>query len=130
MRSTDIATTPPTASPTPGTATTCSVASPRCPGGLTNSFYANDLVAGQQQGDTRQNWTLDPAHRFRGATTAKLVNGAWANATSKLNHYGDDSDEPRWIVEDTSFGSITRNVSGPDSDLAATTPRPVTSGCS
>ncbi len=91
------------------------------PGGLTNTFYANDLVAGQQTADTKQNWTLDPAHRFRGYTTAKLVNGAWSNASSKLNHYGDDSDEARWIVEDTSLGSITRNVSGPDSDLVATT---------
>ncbi|MCW2643176.1 MAG: hypothetical protein JWP76_5482, partial [Dactylosporangium sp.] len=91
------------------------------PGGLTNTFYANDLVASQQTADTKQDWTLDPAHRFRGFTTAKLVNGAWSNASSKLNHYGDDSDEARWIVEDTSLGSITRNVSGPDSDLVATT---------
>ncbi|NJC66514.1 hypothetical protein HC028_18675, partial [Planosporangium flavigriseum] len=91
------------------------------PGGLTNTFYANDLVASQQTADTKQDWTLDPAHRFRAYTTAKLVNGSWANATSKLNHYGDDSDEARWVVEDTTLGSITRNVSGPDADLVATT---------
>jgi RHS repeat-associated protein len=91
------------------------------PGGLTNSYYANDLVAGQVLADTRQDWTLDPAQRLRAFTTANLVNGAWVNATSKLNHYGDDSDEPRWIVEDTSLGAVTRMVSGPDGDLAATT---------
>ncbi|HEX6970312.1 MAG TPA: polymorphic toxin type 17 domain-containing protein, partial [Micromonosporaceae bacterium] len=54
-------------------------------------------------------------------TTETLVDGEWVNATSKLNHYGDDSDEVRWVVEDTTLGSITRNVSGPDGDLAATT---------
>ncbi|MEU0550478.1 LamG-like jellyroll fold domain-containing protein [Micromonospora sp. NPDC005979] len=91
------------------------------PGGLTNAYYANDLVQRQQLGDSRQTWTLDPAHRFRAFTTETLVDGNWANATSKLNHYGDDSDEPRWIVEDTTLGSITRNVSGPDGDLGATT---------
>ncbi len=82
------------------------------PGGLTNSYFANDLVQRQQLGDTRQTWTLDPAHRFRAFTTETLVDDAWVNATSKLNHYGDDSDEPRWIVEDTTLGTVTRNVSG------------------
>ena len=36
------------------------------PTGLTNTFYANDLVASQTMGTDRQDWTLDPAHRFRG----------------------------------------------------------------
>ncbi|WP_405430554.1 RHS repeat-associated core domain-containing protein [Micromonospora sp. NBC_00617] len=40
---------------------------------------------------------------------------------SKLNHYGDDSDEPRWITEDVAAGDVTRNVSGPEGDLVATT---------
>ncbi|MFF0470805.1 polymorphic toxin-type HINT domain-containing protein [Micromonospora zamorensis] len=91
------------------------------PGGLVNSYFANDLVQRQQVDDARQSWTLDPAHRFRAYTTETLTDGNWVNATSKLNHYGDDSDEPRWIVEDTTLGSITRNVSGPGGDLAATT---------
>ncbi|MGW4466349.1 LamG-like jellyroll fold domain-containing protein [Micromonospora sp. NPDC004704] len=91
------------------------------PGGLTNTYYANDLIQRQQLGDSRQTWTLDPAHRFRAFTTETLVDGAWVNASSKLNHYGDDSDEVRWIIEDTTLGEITRNVSGPDGDLAATT---------
>ncbi|MEU4563770.1 LamG-like jellyroll fold domain-containing protein [Actinoplanes sp. NPDC023936] len=93
----------------------------KMPGGLTNSYYANDLIQRQQLDDSRQTWTLDPAHRFRGFTTETSVDGAWTNSTSKLNHYGDDSDEPRWTVEDTTLGTITRNVSGPDGDLAATT---------
>ncbi|WP_432990962.1 discoidin domain-containing protein [Dactylosporangium sp. CA-233914] len=90
------------------------------PGGPTNTYYANDLVAQQVLGTTKQNWTLDPSHRFRGFTTSTLVGGTWTNASSKLNHYGDDSDEPRWIVENSS-GTLTRNVSGPDTDLVATT---------
>jgi RHS repeat-associated protein len=90
------------------------------PGGLTNTYFADDLVAQQVLGTTKQNWTLDPAHRFRGFTTSTLVGGMWTNATSKLNHYGDDSDEPRWIIEDSS-ATLTRNVSGPDGDLIATT---------
>jgi RHS repeat-associated protein len=91
------------------------------PGGLTNGYFANDLVQRQQLGDSRQTWTLDPAHRFRGFTTETEVEGVWSNSSSKLNHYGDDSDEPRWTVEDTTLGSFTRNVSGPDGDLTATT---------
>ncbi|NBE82077.1 LamG-like jellyroll fold domain-containing protein [Micromonospora rubida] len=90
------------------------------PGGLTNGYFANDLVRQQQFGDSRQTWTLDPAHRFRAFATETQVNGSWVNTTFKLNHYGDDSDEVPWIVEDGT-GTITRNLSGPDGDLAATT---------
>ncbi|MFI2431196.1 DNRLRE domain-containing protein [Streptomyces sp. NPDC018693] len=90
--------------------------------GSANVYWANDLVASQTAGDTRQSWTLDPALRFEAFTTEKKqADGTWANATSKLNHYGDDSDEPRWIIEDTTQGTLTRNVSGPDGDLSATT---------
>jgi RHS repeat-associated protein len=90
--------------------------------GSANTYWANDLVASQTAGDTRQSWTLDPALRFEAFTTEKKqADGTWANATSKLNHYGDDSDEPRWIIEDTTQGTLTRNVSGPDGDLTATT---------
>lgn len=90
--------------------------------GSTNTYWDNDLVASQTVGDKRQSWSLDPAHRFTAFTTeAKQPDGTWANATSKLNHYGDDSDEPRWIIEDTTQGTLTRNVSGPDGDLTATT---------
>ncbi|RSM51625.1 hypothetical protein DMB66_41265, partial [Actinoplanes sp. ATCC 53533] len=91
------------------------------PGGLTNTYYANDLVQRQELGDARQTWTLDPAYRFRGFSTETEVDGAWIGSTSKLNHYGDDTDEVRWVVEDTAGQAFTRNVAGPDSDLAATT---------
>ncbi|MFE9439200.1 DNRLRE domain-containing protein [Streptomyces sp. NPDC006602] len=90
--------------------------------GSANTYWANDLVESQTASDTRQSWTLDPALRFEAFTTEKKqADGTWANATSKLNHYGDDSDEPRWIIEDTTQGTLTRNVSGPDGDLTATT---------
>jgi RHS repeat-associated protein len=91
------------------------------PGGLTNAYHANDLVASQQLGTSRQTWNLDPNYRIRAFTTDSLIGGNWSNATSKLNHYGDDSDEIRWIIEDTTLGSLTRMVSGPDGDLVATT---------
>jgi hypothetical protein len=51
------------------------------PGGLVNSYFANDLVQRQQLDDARQTWTLDPAHRFRAFTTETLVDGNWVNAT-------------------------------------------------
>ncbi|MGW2399589.1 DNRLRE domain-containing protein [Kitasatospora sp. NPDC001664] len=90
--------------------------------GLTNTYWANDKVASQEKGDTKQQWAVDAAHRLTAFTTAKKqADGSWANATSKLNHYGDDSDEVRWTIEDTTQGTLTRNVSGPDADLVATT---------
>ncbi|WP_326557568.1 LamG-like jellyroll fold domain-containing protein [Micromonospora sp. NBC_01796] len=91
------------------------------PDGSVNAYFANDLIQSQQLEDTRLTWTLDPALRFRGYTTETLVGGAWTGSTSKLNHYGDDSDEPRWIVEDTALGELTRIVSGPDGGVTATT---------
>ncbi|MEU2614920.1 LamG-like jellyroll fold domain-containing protein [Micromonospora sp. NPDC007271] len=91
------------------------------PGGLTNTYYVNDLIAGQQVGDAKQTWTLDPAHRFLGVTGQTLVDDAWVTSTSRLNHYADDSDDVSWVVEDTATGAVTRNVSGLDDDLVATT---------
>ncbi|WP_143193835.1 LamG-like jellyroll fold domain-containing protein [Micromonospora sp. CB01531] len=91
------------------------------PGGLSNNYYINDLIQRQTLGDTRRTWTLDAGNRLRGFTTETLVEGTWSTSSAKLNHYGDDSDEPRWTVEDSALGTITRNVSGPDGDLVATT---------
>ncbi|MCX4757042.1 ricin-type beta-trefoil lectin domain protein [Kitasatospora purpeofusca] len=92
--------------------------------GATNTYWANDRVAAQEKGDTKQEWAVDAAHRLTAFTTSKKqADGSWAGATSKLNHYGDDSDEVRWTVEDTTLGNVTRNVSGPDGDLIATTSR-------
>jgi RHS repeat-associated protein len=90
--------------------------------GVTNSYYANDLLAGQQTADKRMSWTLDPALRFRKFTTEKLVNGQWAEAVTKVNHYGADNDEPRWIAEDvTQANKVTRHVESAEGDLAVTT---------
>ncbi|MER6302978.1 ricin-type beta-trefoil lectin domain protein [Kitasatospora sp. NPDC001539] len=90
--------------------------------GATNTYWANDRVAAQEKGDTKQEWAVDAAHRLTAFTTSKKqADGTWANATSKLNHYGDDSDQVRWTVEDTTLGTLTRNVSGLDGSLVATT---------
>ncbi|MEV7600035.1 ricin-type beta-trefoil lectin domain protein [Kitasatospora sp. NPDC089797] len=90
--------------------------------GATNTYWANDKVAAQEKGDTKQEWAVDAAHRLTAFTTSKKqADGSWANATSKLNHYGDDSDIVRWTIEDTTQGNLTRNISGPDAGLAATT---------
>jgi len=92
------------------------------PAGLANSYFTNDMLAGQQLADQRMSWTLDPNQRFRQFTSEKLVNGAWANNVTKINHYGADNDEPRWTAEDlTQPDNLTRNVEAPDGDLAATT---------
>ncbi|MGV9888492.1 DNRLRE domain-containing protein [Streptomyces sp. NPDC003395] len=89
--------------------------------GSTIGYYANDLVQQQTAGTQRQTWTLDSALRRRGFTTESNASGSWTQTSSKLNHYDSDSDSPRWIVEDTATGALTRNVHGLDGGLAATT---------
>jgi len=97
------------------------------PGGQSNTYYANDLVAGQQTSMDRMSWTLDPVLRLRAFTAEKFVGGVWANAVTKVNHYGADSDEPRWIAEDvTQPANLTRNVESPEGDLAVTTGKATT----
>jgi RHS repeat-associated protein len=91
------------------------------PGGLTNTFYANDIVAGETLDTNKQNWALDPKNRFRSFTTASYDGTNWTTTASRVNHYSDDSDNPRWIIEDTATGALTRLVSGPDGTFAATT---------
>jgi RHS repeat-associated protein len=90
------------------------------PGEVSTEYYVNDLVRRRSMDDARTTWTLDPAQRFRGYTEESLVDGAWAASGTKLNHYGDDSDEPSWIVEDTATGASTRMVEGPGDELVAT----------
>ncbi|MFG3496811.1 DNRLRE domain-containing protein [Streptomyces sp. NPDC047886] len=85
------------------------------------AYYTNDLVRQQTTDTQRQTWTLDTAHRFRGWTVETHETGTWTVTASKLNHYDNDSDNPRWIVEDTSTGELTRNVESASGDLAATT---------
>ncbi|WP_079175436.1 DNRLRE domain-containing protein [Streptomyces malaysiense] len=89
--------------------------------GSTIGYYANDLVQQQTTGDQRRTWTLDSALRRRGFTTESNASGSWTQTASKLNHYDSDSDNPRWTVEDTATGALTRSVDGLDGNLAATT---------
>lgn len=50
------------------------------------------------------------------------VNDAWASSVTKVSHYATDSDEPAWILEDSTLPSdVTRFVSGVEGDLAVTT---------
>lgn len=89
--------------------------------GSTLSYYTNDLAQQQTAGTQRQTWSLDSGLRFRSSTTESNNAGVWTQTGSKLNHYDSDSDNPRWIVEDTLTGALTRNVDGVDGSLAAVT---------
>ncbi|MEU8522214.1 DNRLRE domain-containing protein [Streptomyces sp. NPDC048577] len=89
--------------------------------GSTLSYYANDLVRQQTTGTQRQTWALDAALRIRSWTVASNTSGTWTTTQSKVNHYNTDMDSPRWTVEDTATGAVTRNVNGFDGQLAATT---------
>ncbi|AQT70378.1 DNRLRE domain-containing protein [Streptomyces sp. fd1-xmd] len=89
--------------------------------GTTLSYFANDLVRQQTVGSQRQTWSLDSQLRFRGWTVESNASGSWAKTQSKLNHYSSDADSPRWTVEDTATGALTRNVNGFDGQLAAVT---------
>ncbi|MES9602428.1 MULTISPECIES: DNRLRE domain-containing protein [Actinomadura] len=91
------------------------------PGGAGYSYYANDLVRQQTAGSQRRTWQLDAAMRYRSWTTETNTSGTWNQLEAKLNHYGDDSDRPRWIVENTATGAISRNIVGLTGELAATT---------
>ncbi|MFI5527709.1 DNRLRE domain-containing protein [Kitasatospora sp. NPDC051853] len=92
----------------------------RTASGTVIGYTATDLVASQETADSRQTWTIDPAGRLSGSVTSKKQgDGSWAQTGSKLNHFGDDTDSPRWTVEDTTAGTWSRNVSGPDGGLAA-----------
>lgn len=88
--------------------------------GTTLAYYTNDRIQQQTAGTQRQTWTLDSALRFRASTTETNNGGTWTQTAAKTNHYGTDADNPRWITEDTA-GNLTRNIDGPDGNLAATT---------
>ncbi|MCZ4102237.1 RHS repeat-associated core domain-containing protein [Streptomyces sp. H39-C1] len=88
--------------------------------GTALAYYANDLVQQQTAGTQRQSWTLDSSLRFRSSTTETNTAGTWNQTGTKVNHYGTDSDSPRWIVENNSTGVLTRNVVGLDGSLVAT----------
>ncbi|MFE0645603.1 DNRLRE domain-containing protein [Streptomyces sp. NPDC058877] len=91
------------------------------PGNGTVGYYANDLAHQQTANGKRQTWQLDAAMRFRSFKTETGSGSTWTQTGSKLNHYDGDGDSPRWVVEDTATGTLTRNVESATGDLAATT---------
>ncbi|MFF3316223.1 DNRLRE domain-containing protein [Streptomyces sp. NPDC003035] len=91
------------------------------PGNGTIGYYANDLAHQQTANGTRQTWQLDAALRFRSFKTETGSGSTWTQTGSKTNHYDSDGDAPRWIVEDTATGELTRMVESATGDLAATT---------
>ncbi|WP_282692939.1 DNRLRE domain-containing protein [Streptomyces sp. CC208A] len=84
-------------------------------------YHANDLVHRQTAGTVRQTWQLDAAQRFRSWTVEQDEAGTWTTTAARLNHFADDGDSPRWIVEDTTGGDVTRLIDSVTGDLAATT---------
>ncbi|WP_329028456.1 RHS repeat-associated core domain-containing protein [Streptomyces sp. NBC_00690] len=89
--------------------------------GSTIGYYANDLVHQQTAGTNRQTWQLDANRRFRSFTTETGSGSTWTQTASKINHYASDNDNPRWITENTTTGTLTRNIESTTGDLAATT---------
>ncbi|MFE7129485.1 RHS repeat-associated core domain-containing protein [Streptomyces sp. NPDC057638] len=88
------------------------------PGGVSTGYYADDRVQTQAKGAHRQTWTLDPGMRPRAWTTEGGQGG------SGLHHYGDDTDNPRWTVENTASGAVLRNIIAPSGELGALTTGP------
>ncbi|MET9467673.1 DNRLRE domain-containing protein [Streptomyces sp. NPDC006544] len=89
-------------------------------GGATAGYYANDLAYQQTGNGTRQTWLLDPALRFRSTTTETGSGSTWTQTGSRVSHYGDDGDSPRWITENGS-GAVTRVVETLGGSMGATT---------
>ncbi|MFE5484147.1 DNRLRE domain-containing protein [Streptomyces sp. NPDC056527] len=84
-------------------------------------YYANDLVHQQTSGNQRQSWQLDTNQRLRSWIVEENTDSIWTQTAAKVNHYDGDGDSPRWITEDTTDGTISRNVDSASGDLAATT---------
>ncbi|GAA0432236.1 DNRLRE domain-containing protein [Streptomyces luteireticuli] len=91
------------------------------PGNGSLAYYANDLAYQQAADGKRQAWQLDASHRFRSWTVEAVSDSSWTRTASKINHYDGDDDRPRWIIEDTASGALTRNVELAGGDLAAIT---------
>ncbi|MFF3968191.1 DNRLRE domain-containing protein, partial [Streptomyces griseorubiginosus] len=87
----------------------------------TIGYYTNDLTYQQTSSGQRQTWQLDAALRYRSWKVETGSGTTWTQTASKLNHYDSTSDNPRWIIEDTATGALTRNVESASGDLAATT---------
>lgn len=90
-------------------------------GAGTVDYYADDLAYRQTANGKRQTWRLDAATRFRSWKTETGSGTTWTRTGSKVNRYGDDSDTPRRLVEDTASGAVSRDVSSVSGDLAAIT---------
>ncbi len=91
------------------------------PGGANAGYYANDLAYQQTTNGKRQTWQLDAAHRFRSWTVETNNAGTWSPTENKLNHYDGDNDNPRWVIENTATGALTRNVDSLSGSLGAIT---------
>ncbi|WP_079084989.1 DNRLRE domain-containing protein [Streptomyces dysideae] len=89
--------------------------------GSTLSYYANDLVQRQTADSRRQTWQLDAGLRFRSWTVENNNAGTWSQTSAKTNHYGNDTDNPSWILEDATQGTVTRNVTSATGTFSATT---------
>nr|WP_234422062.1 RHS repeat-associated core domain-containing protein [Streptomyces sp. CB00316] len=87
----------------------------------TIGYYANDLAHQQTANGKRQTWQLDSDLRFRSWKAETGSGSSWTQTASKLNHYDSDNDNPRWVVEDTATGAVTRNVETVTGTLGATT---------
>ncbi len=91
------------------------------PGHGTIGYYANNLAYQQTANGQRQTWQLDADLRFRSWKVEKGSGTSWTQTASKVNHYDSDDDTPRWIVEDTATGAVSRNVQSAAGGLAAIT---------
>ncbi|MGW4877661.1 RHS repeat-associated core domain-containing protein [Streptomyces sp. NPDC004262] len=91
------------------------------PGHGTIGYYANNLAQRQTWDGQRQTWQLDANLRFRSWTVEQGSGTTWTQTASKINHYDSDDDTPRWIVENTTTGEVTRNVQSVTGGLTATT---------
>ncbi|MBT2469656.1 RHS repeat-associated core domain-containing protein [Streptomyces sp. ISL-66] len=89
-------------------------------GGATAGYYANDLVYQQTGNGSRQTWLLDPAYRFRSTLVESGSGTTWTQTASRVNHYGDDGDSPRWITENTG-GAVSRVVESLGGSMGAIT---------
>lgn len=86
-------------------------------GDLTASYYANDMLASQNQDGQSITWGLDP--------TQSRYSSYAQGGTTYTNHYSSSASTPSWVSG--SDGSWTRDVRGPNGLLAAqVTPSGVT----
>ncbi|MGW3167865.1 DNRLRE domain-containing protein [Streptomyces sp. NPDC001142] len=90
------------------------------PGHGALSYYVNDLVHRQTVNGKRQTWQRDPELRVASWTTETNSGTTWTQTASKVNHYDSDSDSPRWVVEDTGTGAVTRNILSANGEFTAT----------